>query len=111
MAQHLHRADDAGRCAHNGRRHHDENAGGQDPDQERRHRGRVQMRRGDRAGIREISNCPQTVGNSGFAGTISFQPVEKFIFSEYNKTREGSDKSGFVVRVPLTRFSFLCIMN
>ena len=63
---------------------------------ERGHRGRVQMRRGDRAGIREISNCPQTVGNSGFAGTISFQPVEKFIFSEYNKTREGSDKSGFV---------------
>ena len=65
-------------------------------DQKRRHRGRIQMRRGDRAGIREISSSPQTVGNSGFTGPISFQPVEKFIFSGYNITREGSDKSGFV---------------
>ena len=70
MAQHLHRADDAGRCAHNGRRHHDENAGGQDPDQERRHRGRVQMRRGDRAGIRKIRSSPQAAPNSGDAGSI-----------------------------------------
>ena len=33
--------------------------------------------------------------NSGFTGSITFQPVEKFIFSVYNKAREGSDKSEF----------------
>ena len=52
--------------------------------------------------IREISSSPQTIGNSGFAGSISFQPVEKFIFSGYNKAREGSDKSVFVGRIDMT---------
>ncbi len=60
-----------------------------------------EVRRGDRTGICEISSNPQTVGNIGFAGTISFQPVEKFIFSGYNKAREGSDKSGFAEENPL----------
>ena len=59
-----------------------------------------EVRRGDRAGICEISSSPQTVGNSGFDGTISFQQVEKFIFSGYDKAREESDKSAFVVQLP-----------
>ena len=40
--------------AHHGRWHDHENACRQNTRQERRHRGRIQMRRGNRAGIREM---------------------------------------------------------
>lgn len=53
-------------------------------------------------GKREISSSQQTAPNSGFAGSISLQSVEKFISSEYNKTRKENDKSGFIYHVRLT---------
>ena len=70
MAGHLHRADHAGGCTDKNRRSDDENAGGADHRQRDRHRGDLQMWRGNRKGIREIiqssRSTAETLATEGF---------------------------------------------